>query len=57
MKDQMAKLGWLLVCTFGNLLAPILIATHTTNNADFSNEPDCPAAQHEQNEDYESKGP
>ena len=57
MKDQMAKLGWLLVCTFGNLLTPILIAMHTANNVDFSNEPDCPAAQHEQNEDHESKGP
>ena len=31
-KDQMADLGCLLVCTFGNLLAPILVAAHTANN-------------------------
>ena len=28
-KDQMASLGCLLVCTFGNLLAPALVAAHT----------------------------
>ena len=50
----MANLGCLLVCTFGNFLAPILIAAHTANNVDFSNEPDRSAAEHEQNEDYES---
>ena len=50
----MANLACLLVCTFGNFLAPILIAAHTANNVDFSNEPDRPAAEHEQNEDYES---
>ena len=53
----MANPGCLLVCTFGNFLAPILIAAHSASNVDFSNEPDHPAAQHEQNEGYESKGP
>ena len=48
-KDQMASLGFLLVCTFGNLLAPVLIAAHTANNVDFGGEPD--------DEDYESEGP
>ena len=56
-KDQMANLGCLLVCTFGNFLVPILITEHAANNVDFINEPDRPAAQHEQNKDYESKGP
>ena len=28
-KDQMVNLGCLLVCTFGDYLAPVLIATHT----------------------------
>ena len=28
-KDQMTGLGYLLVCTYGNYLAPILIAAHT----------------------------
>ena len=56
-KDQMAGLGCLFVCTFGNYLAPVLIAAHTADNVDFGDEPDRPAAQHEQNEDYESKGP
>ena len=31
-KDQMASLGCLLVCTFGNLLAPALVAAHMVNN-------------------------
>ena len=31
-KDQMANLGCLLECTFGNFLAPILVAAHTANN-------------------------
>ena len=34
-KDQMAGLGCLFVCTFGNYLAPVLIAAHTDNNVDF----------------------
>ena len=37
-KDQMAGLGCLFVCTFGNYLAPVLIAGHTANNVDFGNE-------------------
>ena len=55
-KDQMASLGCLLACTLGNFLAPVLIAAHTANNLDFGDEQgyDCPAAQHEQNEGYES---
>ena len=43
-KDQMAGLGCLLVCTFGNLLAPALVLAHTINNLDLGNE----------NEGYES---
>ena len=34
-KDQMADLGCLFVCTFGNYLAPVLIASHTANNLNF----------------------
>ena len=49
-KDQVAGLGWLFVCTFGNYLGPVLIAAHTANNLDFGDEQD-----HE-NEDYENKG-
>ena len=45
-KDQMVNLGCLLMCTFGNFLAPILIAAHTANNVDFGGEPE--------NEGYES---
>ena len=37
-KDQMANLGCLLVCTFGNFLAPILVAAHMVNNLDFGDE-------------------
>ena len=36
-KDQMASLGCLLVCTFGSLLAPALVLAHTINNSDLSN--------------------
>ena len=39
-KDQMANLGCLFVCTFGNYHAPVLIAVHTYNNLDFSDEPE-----------------
>ena len=53
----MANLGCLLVCTFGNFLAPTLIAAHTANSVDFINKADRPAAKHEQNEDYERKEP
>ena len=37
-KDQMANLVCLLVCTFGNFLAPVLLAAHTVNNLDLSHE-------------------
>ena len=43
-KDQMAELGCILVCIFGNLLAPVLVLVHTINNLDLGNE----------NEGYES---
>ena len=56
-KDQMAGLGCLFVCTFGNYLAPVLIAVHTANSVDFGDDSDGPATQHEQNEDYEREGP
>ena len=46
-KNQMANLGCLFVCTFGNYLAPILIAAHTANNVEFGDEPE--------NEGYESE--
>ena len=45
-KDQMANLGCLSVCTFGNFLAPDLMATHMVNNLDLGDELE--------NEDYES---
>ena len=38
-KDQMANLGCLFVCTFGNYLAPILIAADTAKNLDLIDEP------------------
>ena len=31
-KDQMANIGCLLVCMFGNFLAPFLVTAHTVNN-------------------------
>ena len=43
----MANLGCLFVCTFGNYLAPVLIAAHTANNVDFGDRLE--------NEGYESK--
>ena len=48
-KDQMANLGCLLVCTFGNFLAPVLMTAHTVNNLDLADEP--------KDEGYESKRP
>ena len=39
-KDQMAGLGCLFVCSFGNFLAPVLIAAHAANNLDFRDEPE-----------------
>ena len=47
-KDQMASLGCHLVCTFGNFLAPVLVAAHTVNNLGLINE------QGYENEGYES---
>ena len=37
-KDQMANLGCLLVCRFGNFLAPVLVFTHTVNNLALADE-------------------
>ena len=37
-KDQMAGLGYLFVCTVGNFLAPVLIAAHAANNLDLGDE-------------------
>ena len=37
-KDQMAGLGCLFVCIFGNYLVPVLIAAYTVNNLDFDDE-------------------
>ena len=34
-KDQMANLGSLFVCKFGDYLALVLIAAHTANNVDL----------------------
>ena len=45
----MANLGCLFLCTFGNYLAPVLIAAHTANNVDFGGE------QGHENEGYESE--
>ena len=47
-KDQMTNLGCLLVRTFGNFLALVLVAAHTVNNLDLSHE------QSFANEGYES---
>ena len=39
-KDQMADLDRLLVRTFGNFPVPVLVAAHTVNNLDLSDEPE-----------------
>ena len=39
-KDQMASLGCLLVCTFGNLLAPVIVAAHTVNYLNLGDKPE-----------------
>ena len=39
-KEQMAGLGCLFVCTFGNFLAFVLIAARTVNNLNFGDEPE-----------------
>ena len=48
-KDQMVNLGFLSVCTFGDYLAPVLIAAHTANNLDLGDE--------SEDEGYASEGP
>ena len=45
-KVQMANLGCLLVRTFGNFLAPVLVTVHRVNNLDLADELE--------NEGYES---
>ena len=37
-RDQMANLGCLLVCAFGNFPALVLVAVHTVNNLDLGDE-------------------
>ena len=39
-KDQLANLGCLFVCTFGDYLTYVLIAAYTANNIDFGSEPE-----------------
>ena len=53
-KDQMAKLGCLSVCSFGNFLAPDLVAAHTVNNFDLNNFDLGHEQQSYDNEGYES---
>ena len=48
-KDQMANLGCLFVCTFVDYLVPVLVAAHMVNNLDLSKEPE--------NDGHESEGP
>ena len=43
----MARLDCLFVCTFGNYLAPVLIAAHIVNNLDFGHEQDHENEGHE----------
>ena len=47
----MANLGCVFVCTFGNYLAPVLIAAHTANNIDFGDESE------NKDESYQSEEP
>ena len=47
-KDQMANLSCLLVCTFDNFLEPVLVAAQTVNKLDHGHE------QNLENEGYES---
>ena len=47
-KDLMANIGCLLVCTFSNFLVAVLVAAHTANNLDLGRE------QGLENERYES---
>ena len=48
-RDQMANQGCLLVCTFRNFLAPVLVAADTVNNLDLGLE------QSFENEGYKSE--
>ena len=50
MEDQIASLGCLLVFTFCNFLALVLVAAHTVNKLDLGHDQD-----HE-NEGYECEG-
>ena len=36
----MVNLGCLFMCTFGDYLAPVLIAAHTISNLDLEGEPE-----------------
>ena len=45
-KDQMADLGCLWVCTFGNFIAPVLVVAQAVNNLGLGDELE--------NEGYES---
>ena len=36
-RDQMGNLGCLLVCTFGNFVAPVLVGAHAVYNIDLGN--------------------
>ena len=47
-RDQMASLGCLLVCTFVKFLAPVLVAAHKVDNLDLDLEKSF------ENEGYES---
>ena len=47
-KDPMANLVCLFVCTFGDYLAHVLIAAQTANKVDFGSEPE--------DEGHESEG-
>ena len=39
-QNQMVNLGCLFMCTFGDYLAPVLIAAHTASNLDLDDEPE-----------------
>ena len=39
-QNQMVNLGCLFMCTFGDYLAPVLIAAHTISNLDLEGEPE-----------------
>ena len=45
----MVNLGCLLVCTFGNNRAPVLVAVHTMNNLGSGNELDHENEGHKSN--------